>query len=299
MKPTRSGPPVAIQSPDPRARWRVIHAYLVLPHAVPILVVMATTAGFIAIFAGAATAPWRIAAILLAMLAGQIAIGAVNELVDAERDAISKPSKPIPAGLVSRSSARAIAATSLLCMIVVAALLGWTPLLLCALGTGCGLAYDLWLKPTIWSWLPYFVALPLLPIWVATALGAFDARLLLLYPLGAIATLGVHLSQSLPDIAGDRAAGLVNLSSRLSERRAIALCWLAMLSAPVLALALTPLLVDRLTPVLVASLLVATLVVVDAALYLLRPRLGVLACFPCVAIATAAMGLGWVLAVQG
>ncbi len=35
----------------------------------------------------------------------QFAIGTVNDLVDAPRDAGHKPGKPIPAGLVTRSAA--------------------------------------------------------------------------------------------------------------------------------------------------------------------------------------------------
>jgi len=42
-------------------------------------------------------------------------------------------------------------------------------------GMACGLAYDLGLKRTRFSVVPYLIALPLLPLWVWTALGRFHA----------------------------------------------------------------------------------------------------------------------------
>ncbi|MDP9370467.1 MAG: hypothetical protein M3Q03_19730, partial [Chloroflexota bacterium] len=65
---------------------------------------------------------------------------------------------------------------------------------------------------------------------------------------------------------------------------------------PLLAVAVAPLLVDQPQVVWLAALAVALLVGLDVVLYTARPRLGVMACFPCVAVSSAVMGLGWVLA---
>lgn len=287
--------PGSVRPSGRRALVRTLRAYLVLPHAVPVIVVLLTTAGFALLAPDGPPPAGTLTRLLLAMLGGQVAIGAVNEVVDAELDAIAKPHKPIPAGSVSVPAALALAAIGLVAMVVFAAGFGIASLLLCALGTGAGLAYDLWGKRSLLSWLPYLVALPLLPIWVRTALSGFDARLLLLYPLGAFAVVGVHLSQALPDTDADRATGVRNLASALGERRAILLCWAATLSAPLLALALTPALSERPVWVWLAAGIVVSLVGLDAALYATRRRRGVVACFPCVAVSTAAMGLGWVL----
>ena len=296
---TRVARPAAARSAGRRHPLRTLRGYLVLPHAVPVLVVLGTTAGFAILAADGLPPAGTLARLLLAMLGGQVAIGAVNEVVDAELDAATKPRKPIPAGEVSIRGALALAAVSLVVMVVFATSFGAASLALCGLGTGAGLAYDLWFKRTLLSWLPYLVALPLLPIWVWTALIGFEARLLLLYPLGALAVVGVHLAQALPDTGGDRAAGVVNLASALGERRAIVACWAATLSAPLLALAVAPAFAGRPAVVWLAALGVAALVGLDALLYSARRRLGVMACFPCVAVSTSVMGLGWVLAVGG
>ena len=296
--PDPASAPIPVAAAPARSRWlRTLRAYLVLPHAVPILVVLGATAGFALLFTEGRPPTGALARLLLAMLGGQIAIGAVNEVVDAELDAATKPWKPIPAGDVPIRAALLLAAGSLVAMVAFGVGFGPAALALLALGTGAGLDYDLWFKRSLLSWLPYLVALPLLPLWVRTALVGFDPRLLLLYPLGALAVVGVHLAQAVPDARSDRAAGVRNLASALGERRALLLCWAATLSAPLLALALAPALADRPTPVRVAALAVALLVALDALLYRVRPRLGVMACFPCVAVSTVLMGLAWVLAV--
>ena len=288
-------------SPTGRRRFlRTVRAYVLLPHAVPVLVVLATTAAFAVLAAGGVPPPGDLARLLLAMLGGQVAIGAVNEVVDAELDAAAKPHKPIPAGLISPRAALTVAAVGLGGMVWFAAGFGAASLVLCALGTGAGLAYDLRFKRSLVSWLPYLVALPLLPIWVWTALapGGFRPGLLLLYPLGALAVVGVHLSQALPDAASDRAAGIRSLSSLLGQRGSLLVCWAATLTAPLLASVLAPAVAARPEVVWVAALTVAALVAADVALVAVDRGFGVRACFPCVAVGTAVMGLGWVLGVR-
>jgi len=276
---------------------RVVHAYLVLPHAVPILVVMAATASFVMLAADGFPTPREFADLLLAMLGAQVAIGAVNELVDADLDARAKPTKPIPAGLVSKHGARVLMTASLLVMVWFSARFGWVSLGLCSLGTAVGIAYSLWFKRTILAWLPYLVALPLLPIWVFAAISGFEVRLLMLYPLGAFAVVGVYLSQSLPDIEADRRSGIRNLTSVLGEERAFALTLGSMALSITITFAAAALWTDSVTLVAAGCVLVATLLAISACLYRWRPRTGVMACFPCVASSTAVLGLTWVVAV--
>jgi geranylgeranylglycerol-phosphate geranylgeranyltransferase len=264
---------------------------------VPVVLVIGTTAAFAVLATSGSPPATTTANLLLAMLGAQIAIGTVNDLVDAETDALVKPAKPIPAGLVSVRGARTIVAGSLLVMVWFSARMGPASLGLCTFGTAVGIAYSLWFKRTRFAWFPYLVALPLLPIWVVTAVAAFDARLLLLYPLGVPAAVSVYLSQSLPDVVADRASCIRNLSSLLGERRAflviLASIGLSMIAAPVAAWIWT----ESPDVVVAASGLAAVLVLTSAAVYGWRRRVGVMVCFPCVALATAILGLGWVLAV--
>ncbi|MBA3414926.1 MAG: UbiA family prenyltransferase, partial [Chloroflexia bacterium] len=148
---------------------RTLRAYVALTHPLPIAIVLAATAAFAVLFAGGMPPLHLGVPLMLAMLGGQLAIGALNELVDVELDAATKPWKPIPSGAVSRRGAATVLVGGLATMVLFGTSLGGAALLLLALGTGLGLAYDLWLKRTPWSWLPYVLALPLLPVWVRTA----------------------------------------------------------------------------------------------------------------------------------
>jgi 4-hydroxybenzoate polyprenyltransferase len=171
------------------------------------------------------------------------------------------------------------------------------PFALLGAGTGLGIAYDLWFKRTVWSWLPYLLALPLLPIWVFTALGKPEPRLLLLYPLGALATVGVHFAQALPDVAIDRAAGLPTATTRLGQRLTFVVAWLATLSAAPLAwIAPWWLGVDRpYVAIELAAALTVVLLAGNLILMAINRPLGVAACFPLVALSMLSGGLAWTL----
>ncbi|MDQ2683420.1 MAG: UbiA family prenyltransferase, partial [Chloroflexota bacterium] len=230
---------------SPYCRGQVLRGYLVLPHAVPILVVLGATAAFALVAGDGWPGVGTTFRLLGAMLGGQLAIGALNELVDAGLDAVAKPDKPIPAGLVSRRGAWTVTAAGLLLMTALGATFGVVPFLLLVVGTGAGIAYSLWFKRTIWSWVPYLVALPLLPIWVWSALDEVPAGAFAIYPIGAAAVVAIQIAQSLPDVAVDRASGVRTLAVALGERTARIACWAALALAAGLAAGLAGPLTDR------------------------------------------------------
>ncbi len=277
----------------------VIRGYLLLPHAVPVIVVMTATAAFALIAAGGWPGAGVMARLLGAMLGGQVAVGAVNELVDVELDRAGKSHKPIPSGLVTERGARIVVVIGLVAMVGLSATFGVLSLLLCALGNGCGIAYSLWFKRTIWAWVPYLIALPLLPLWVWAALDEIDPALFAVYPLGAGAVVAVQLAQSLPDVAGDRASGVRTLAVTLGERRARLACWAAMALTAAGAALLAPWLTGEPAIVLGAAAVALALVGIDILLWRRNPVLGTQAAFPCIAAATVILGLGWIAAIVG
>lgn len=279
--------------PSPAA---VVRGYLVLPHAVPVLVVMTATAAFALVAATGWPGHATMLQLLGAMFGGQLAIGAVNELVDADLDAIARPDKPIPAGLVSRRGARIVAILGIALMIALGLTLGTIAFLLCALGTGVGIAYSFWFKRTIWAWIPYVVALPLLPIWVWTALSSVDPGMFAVYPLGIAAVVAVQIAQSLPDVESDRVSDVTTLAVALGLQRARMVCWGAMLLAAALAAGFGAALTERPVLVWIGAALAGALVAVNAAVWRNDPRAGALAAFPCIAIAAVVLGIGWTTA---
>ncbi|MDQ3412211.1 MAG: UbiA family prenyltransferase [Chloroflexota bacterium] len=282
--------------PSPPTPRQVARAYLVLPHAVPIIVVLAATAAFALIAAGGWPGLGPFTWLLGAMFGGQLAIGAINELVDAGLDAVAKPDKPIPAGLVSRRGAWLVAIGGLALMTILSLRFSRDVFLLGALGTAAGIAYSLWFKRTIWSWLPYLVALPLLPIWVWSALSQVPPGLFAIYPIGAAAVIAVQLAQSLPDIDADRRTNVRTLAVALGASRARRLCWAAMILAALLAAALAPWLTGHPAPVWIAAIVAGALVGLNALIWARAPRSGVMTCFPCLAAAAVSLGLGWAIA---
>lgn len=278
-------------------RLQMVRGYVVLPHAVPIIVVMTATAALALVAAGGWPGTGVMLRLLGAMLGGQVAIGAVNELVDVNLDHASRPDKPIPAGIVSERGARLMAAAGIGVMVLLGATFDAVPLALLALGTGTGIAYSFWFKHTIWSWVPYLVALPLLPIWVWSTLDRVDPALVAAWPIGASATIAVQIAQSLPDVESDRAAGIRTLAVALGAEQGRIACWGAMLLAAGIGVALAPWLTSRPSPVWLAAALTAALVAVNVLLWRRDPRRGVLACFPLMASGVALLGVGWAAAV--
>jgi 4-hydroxybenzoate polyprenyltransferase len=193
-------------------------ALLRLVHPFPSLL-DAVAAGALALLAGGS--PATAVALALSMLGIQLAIGAVNDLADAPRDAVARPSKPIPSGAVSARTARVVAVGAAALGLALAAAADPAALAIAALGLGVGLAYDLVLKPTPLSWLPYALGIPLVPLfaWVG-AVGTVPPEVLLLALLAVPAGAGVAVANALADLEEDRAAGARTVATVLGPARA-------------------------------------------------------------------------------
>jgi 4-hydroxybenzoate polyprenyltransferase len=161
------------------------------------------------------------ARLAIAMLGLQISIGALNDLVDASRDASTKPGKPIPRGTATRTAALAISGDGLLLAVLLVLQSGPAALGVLAACAACGYAYDLRLSRTALSWLPLAVALPLVPVfaWVG-ATGAIPAALLPIVPAGILAGAGLALANGLADLERDRSVGAATAAVRLGFGRA-------------------------------------------------------------------------------
>lgn len=198
-------------------RWA--WAVLVMLHPVPVLSVLLATAAF-ALVVDRSPPPDTLLRLLGSMAGVQLAIGALNDYVDLPLDRTAKPWKPLVAGVIHPDTALWLTTGGLIIGLLLVAPLGSVIVGLTLLGASAGLIYNLFLKRTLWSWVPYSIAVPLLPIWVWTALRGWDARLLWLYPLGALMTVALHLADTLPDIAADTRYGVRGLAHRLGEKRA-------------------------------------------------------------------------------
>ena len=157
----------------------------------------------------------------LAMLALQASIGALNDIVDAPRDAGRKPGKPIPAGLISRTAAQAVALAAAAIGLVLTVPSGPLTVALAVAVLAIGYAYDLAAKGTAWSWLPFAIGIPLLPIfaWYGTT-AALPAFFRVLVPAAVGAGAGLAIANARADLERDVAAGIDSIAIRLGHDRA-------------------------------------------------------------------------------
>ena len=185
----------------------------------------ALDAGVTLVLALLAGAPGSRAVLLaVAMLAIQFSIGAVNDLADAPADALASRSKPLVDGRVPARLALGVAAAAATVGIALSALAGPFTALVALAGYGIGLAYDLRLKASAWSWLPYAAGIPLLPVfaWVG-ATGRLPGPMLALVGLGVLAGADLAIANSLADAERDAASGTATIARALGQRRALRL----------------------------------------------------------------------------
>lgn len=131
--------------------------------------------------------------------------------------------------------------------------------LLVLLGLAAGWAYDLWLKPSPLSFVPFAVAFPLLPAYVAVIAGRPLRSLTTVLLAGAVFAIAIHLADSLPDLGADAGAGLRTLGVQLGKQRSISLIVACLMLGLIVVLA-----VLRFHPMLSLGLFVAAVLSVGA-----------------------------------
>ena len=276
---------------------RTARAYLVLPHLWAVLIVVGATGAFGLLASDGEPEASRFTLLLLGMLGGQLAVGALNEWCDREADAVAKPWKPIPAGLVPASHALAVTFGGLTLMLVAGGLLGSVELLVLVIANGCGLIYDLGVKRTPLSWLPYLVALPLVPIWAWLVMDGFQPRLLWLYPIGGLFIVAIHLAQVLPDIASDRRQGERGLAVVLGERWTPVTLWAAAFGTTALVGIAAAIFGRQPAAGVVAAAVTAAILLVALVLYSRAPTRIQPHLFELMTASAVILGCGWALAV--
>ena len=191
---------------------------LALLHPIPSLLTTLAAVGFALIF-GIGTGDSRLWWIAAIMLLVQFSISAVNEWADADLDRQAGRRRPIPLGLVSPSTALTVAVLCAVGAFLLSTLaqFGTVALLLVGIGLACGWAYDLRLKGTPLSFLPFAIAFPLMPFWIGLLAGRPSSALGILFLGGSPLATAIHLADAIPDRDRDRAAGLRTLAVVLGQ----------------------------------------------------------------------------------
>ncbi|MFC8589207.1 UbiA family prenyltransferase [Streptomyces sp. NPDC057217] len=153
-----------------------------------------------------------------AVLAGQLSVGWCNDAVDARRDTVcGRRDKPVATGELLPGAVAAAAVAALGLCVPLSLLNGATAGTVHLGGVAAGWAYNLGLKRTPLSPLPYAVGFGALPAFVT--LGPPSQSWPAWWAVTAAALLGVgaHVVNVLPDIEDDLATGVGGLPQRLGR----------------------------------------------------------------------------------
>ena len=180
---------------------------------------IAVTAIAVILGVGVGLEPWRVVLLGVAFLANQFSVGLSNDWLDAERDrAVGRTDKPVARGDLSPVAARNAAFITAGLAIALTIPLGWPATIAHAVFILSAWGYNLGLKGTAFSVVPYIVSFGILPLVVTLALP--EPALASAWALAAGALLGVsaHFANVLPDLEDDAATGIRGLPHRLGPR---------------------------------------------------------------------------------
>lgn len=163
--------------------------------------------------------PGGVLLVTAAVLAGQLSIGWLNDHLDAARDrAVGRTDKPVVSGAVSERTVGVAAAVAALACVPLSLASGWLAGSLHLVAVGAGLVYDLGVKSTRWSVLPYVVCFGLLPVFVVLGAPGSPVPPWWLPVGGALLGAGAHFANVLPDLDDDLVTGVRGLPHRLGAR---------------------------------------------------------------------------------
>ncbi len=185
-------------------------------HPVPALAVTVLSAllcGALEVGAG------RTVLVVAAVLAGQLSIGWSNDLLDLRRDRqVGRVDKPLATGAVPVSAVRVACVVAVLASVALGFASGAAVGVANVVCVAAGWVYNLGVKATVWSWLPYAVCFGGLPVLVSLASPTAAFPPLWVPVAGALLGVGAHILNVLPDLSDDAATGVRGMPHRVGPR---------------------------------------------------------------------------------
>lgn len=200
--------------------WRTPLALLRLAHPLPTLL-NAVAAAALATVAGAG--PSASGLVALTMLGVHTCIGASNDYLDRHRDR-GRPEKPIASGALPPSAGLLLSAVGITVGLVAAAQVSTLTFALAVTGALVGATYNVWLKHTALSWLPFALGVSIIPAFAwSTVSSVLPTPILTLSLISLPGGAALALQNSLADRALDLQSGMRSAAVRLGERTAFGL----------------------------------------------------------------------------
>jgi 4-hydroxybenzoate polyprenyltransferase len=155
-----------------------------------------------------------------AVLCGQLSVGWANDAIDAPLDRrVARLDKPIATGDVSRRAVAACAGIALVVDVPLSLALGWRAGVAHLIAVGSAWLYDLGLKRTIASPVPYAVSFGLVPVIIAAALPGSPWPQWSLVAAAVCCGVAAHFANTVGDTAEDAATGVRGLPQRVGPLR--------------------------------------------------------------------------------
>jgi 4-hydroxybenzoate polyprenyltransferase len=196
---------------------------------------VAVTAVAVVLGAAVGVDAGRLALLGVAFLLNQASVGLSNDWLDAPRDrAVGRGDKPVALGWISEAAARRAAFCCAAAAVALTVPLGPAATLAHAAFIASAWAYNLGLKSTPLSVLPYVVSFGLLPLIVTLALPEPKPAAWWAMVTGAMLGVAAHFTNVLPDLDDDRRTGVRGLPHRLGRIWSGLITFLALLAAAVL-----------------------------------------------------------------
>lgn len=203
----------------------------------------------------------RLALLASAVFAGQLSVGWSNDAIDARRDAaVGRGDKPLARGEVAVTAVWTAAGVAAVVALALSAALGLAFLAVHVVALGSAWAYNLGLKRTAASVVPFIVSFGLFPSLATLARSDASPAAPWAWVAGATLGVAVHFSNVLPDLDDDAATGVRGLPHRLGGRASSIWAFVAV-EVGAVAVLVGPLLAGRpLAPLAAAGFALVTVV---------------------------------------
>ena len=172
------------------------------------------------------------------VVTGQLSVGWSNDYIDRQRD-VDRDDKPIATGAVSAAAVRRGAMAALIVCVPLSLASGWRAGLVHLVAVGAAWMYNLGLKATVLSPVPYIVAFGLLPAFVTLGKAGHPLPPLWAFVGAALLGYGAHFVNTLSDLDDDLRFGIRGLPQRLGASASLHIGAL-LLYAAALTLTLAP-----------------------------------------------------------
>jgi 4-hydroxybenzoate polyprenyltransferase len=185
---------------------------------------LAVTAFASALAVSAGLTAGRVVLVASAVLTGQLSIGWLNDYVDRDLDRqAARADKPLATGSASDLQVRTAFAVALVACVVTSLALGLLPGLLHLAAVASAYSYDLWLKRTLASWLPFAVSFGVLPAVVTTSRPGHPFPPPAIWAAGAALGVAAHLANTVKDTEADAQTGVRGFPQAIGPRRSLTL----------------------------------------------------------------------------